>query len=76
MIINGTTIQSSPNVVDFSVVKRTWFERLFTRPWNPRHPYKRVYCATMYTVGDVILVSPATYALLEKEAAALDKAIK
>ena len=30
---------------EYEMVKRTWKERLFTRPWNPRRKYKQIMTA-------------------------------
>lgn len=39
---DGVHILSSPYVSDWVEKKRTWRERLFTRPWKPWVKWKRV----------------------------------
>ena len=69
--IGQTTVASIPIILssyacdpEYELVKRTWKERLFTRPWEPRRKLKRIMIALnpqMYRMrspisgGDVII---------------------
>ena len=41
------------------VVKRTWKERLFTKPWNPIPSTKEITTPAILQCGDDFLVHPA-----------------
>jgi hypothetical protein len=58
---------------EFEWVERTWKERLFTRPWNPRRKWKQVMTSLnplMYRIntanGPMIITHPALKGELEK----------
>ena len=40
-------------------VKRTWKERLFSRPWNPFRSTKVVHKPAAFQCGDTIIIHPA-----------------
>ena len=48
----GIPIIETPHLVNYRTVKRTWRERLFTRPWRPRKATKviTVPCKEAYLV--------------------------
>jgi len=59
---------------EYELVKRTWKERLFTRPWEPRRKYKQVMIELnpqMYRInvngGYKILAHPAFKEQLYRE---------
>jgi hypothetical protein len=55
-------------ISDFTYIKRTWKERLFTLPWCPFKSNKTVSRGMAYILMDgSILVSPSTYAKLGPE---------
>ena len=54
--VNGVLIKPSPYVTDYTLVRRTWKERLFTLPWRPFQKIKtgwwpRVYILPKEKVG-------------------------
>ena len=59
---------------EYELVKRTWKERLFTRPWKPRQRYKHIMVKLnpqMYRVnfpgqGKKIIAHPSLKAQIEK----------
>lgn len=63
---NGTDIISSQYVSDYETVKRTWKERLFSKPWSPFKTHKQVYKPYVFKLNGLIIVSPATYARLKE----------
>lgn len=60
-------IIASPFVSDLERVKRTWKERLFSRPWNPLQKYKTEYRPYALIAGSICIVSYQTYAKLIEE---------
>lgn len=56
-----------PHIVDSHYIKRSWKERLFTKPWEPFKSKKVVYCPIAYILKDgTALISPKTKKLLDK----------
>jgi len=55
------------HVSDDVYQKRTWKERLFTRPWTPFVKDKVIYSPKAYLFGNTILVSYQTYSILSNE---------
>lgn len=49
-------------ISDWHWVKRSWKERLFTRPWKPWKHRKIVNSPRAYIIGDTAYVSYATNA--------------
>jgi hypothetical protein len=56
-----------PTIEDFIKIKRSWFERLFTFPWEPLKAYRVLEIQAMHRIGDNFAVSPATYAELNRK---------
>ena len=55
-------VQYSIYINDWRNVRRTWRERLFSRPWKPRERMKRVFRPRAYVLEDkTVIVSPETY---------------
>lgn len=50
------------HVSDYDQIKRTWKERLFSRPWRPWVSKKSVHNPKIYRAGDTIICSPKTEA--------------
>lgn len=52
---------------DWKKVKRTWAERLFSRPWNPFRGHKLIWNSKVYMLDNgIIYVSQETYDRWEK----------
>ncbi len=60
---NGFTIVPDRNISDFT--RRSWIERLFSRPWKPLQATKPDSKA--YIIEKTILVSWATFAKIKLE---------
>lgn len=80
MIISGITIKTNPNLVvpgETKAVKRTWRERLFSRPWRPlqTHNYIQTYDPdpNFYDIGGVMFCHPV---LLDKLVTAIEASKK
>ena len=73
--LQGLNIVADIYISDYELVRRSWYERLFTRPWKPLVKYKSLYLPPMNILADgTILVSPKTKELITQML--LDKADK
>lgn len=62
-MLSGMRVIESPLLTEPREVRRTWYERLFTRPWRPLGATRTVQVPskTIYRIGpDVLLMHPAT----------------
>lgn len=60
-------------VPDTKSVRRTWIERLFSRPWNPLRRYKVVKTPLAFVLNGIVLCSYDTYNRIKKETQVNDK---
>lgn len=60
-------IEASPYISDTKPVRRSWGERLFTRPWHPLKRLKIVDSPIAYIIhsSNIVLVSYETYTKLK-----------
>lgn len=67
-------IVSNKYVVDSDIVRRTWKEILFSRPWNPLCFYKLVDAPKAYYLQDTdtLIVSPKTYSKINEDSKLID----
>ena len=60
------------NAMKYKSVRRTWWHRLFTRPWQPLTKYRTMPDGYMLEdgkvmgIGDTITVNPITYDAMTK----------
>jgi hypothetical protein len=52
MVIGGMRVLVSDYLTDFDLVRRTWKERLFARPWRPWKKYKQIEKPPPYYVNE------------------------
>lgn len=59
------------NIHDYKKVRRSWRERLLSKPWTPLKAYDSVYSPYGYIDDEcnpqLLIVSPATYHRLQTE---------
>lgn len=60
----GVKITASMYVSDYTIVKRSWKERLFYKPWNPFIKTKSIYSPKIFRIADSYIVSFQTYSIL------------
>lgn len=59
---------ASPFVCDWDIVERTWFERLFSLPWNPLKSTRTEYNPKAYRLScGTIICSANTLRIAKKE---------
>lgn len=56
----------SQYISDYKTVRRSWGERLFTRPWRPLVATKQVHDPQIFKHGNYIYCSYETAAKLER----------
>ncbi len=66
MTLFGLKINPDINISDYRTVKRTWKERLFTRPWRPHISRKSVYDPLIYKVEDALYCSYESFAKIKQ----------
>lgn len=63
-------------VPDTKLVKRSWYTRLFTRPWRPLMRFKEVFSPRIRQYSDgTMMMSARTYAYIQHQQR-LEKALK
>lgn len=66
LVISGFNIVPDIYVSDTETVKRSWRERLFSKPWEPLTNTKQVYCPRIYVQNEnTMIVSYQTYSILK-----------
>jgi hypothetical protein len=72
MEISGMKVVLDSNLTENGkpyTVKRTWYERLFTRPWRPRQTKRIVVPQVPYKgamhINDTLIMHPETYNLIK-----------
>ncbi len=58
-------IVSDIHISDYETVKRSWKERLFSRPWRPFVRFNKVHKPKVYQFGDTYICSPQTEARIQ-----------
>jgi len=64
VILHDPPFLATKYISDVWKERRTWRERLFTRPWTPLRKYKTGRRPTALNTGMYVLVSTRTYNLL------------
>ena len=64
IVFAGLRVQVSAYINDWSWIKRTWRERLFSLPWKPREKDKRVFKPMAFLIDEMVIVSPQTYSAI------------
>lgn len=67
LMFMGLEVVVNPFISDYTRIKRTWKERLFTKPWQPLKVYKRVEDRKVYYNGQAIYMSYEIRAMLLKD---------